>query len=646
MLSDLCTWRRAYRLVYFLHQDPVVVEDIIREALDGISQIRARQRKRPELRVRDIPVRTRFDETSEVFFQLSLFETSERWEKAQELRAAPEPPILLGRYIKHCVWQGLGFANSRYTALGLGCLLYQYTPPQMCKVFGFDESHYDRIIDHMHAQLAVRFQHIASQGNQALTRRVPTDGERQLVRHALTLFTPWGAACPRDVVLPPEVDALPEALHHHVIIHPVCAGIAQSVRAWNRQQSALPRNRQEPQLNDPDTTLRVPMFPTDRDVNDFDDSLPPALSDQELQGLKARIVACLPSTQRRRRVPHFLAFRVCVDGQERGHFTPGARVTSLTVPASALRLQVFGQDTEGELPLALFYLPDFVEEATPQRLYAVLEGGATFEVVVTPVPKQDGTITAGRVDLQFWAEEAQVLKTPEWYEAAVTAAGLSVEVARLTGDQRAEAALLARLGALHQAQHQPDDALAYWQASVALAQRMGDKELEATLRAQLAEASEMQDWSMWHESQQAIERVVQVIQHTSQQAVERAVQLVRWLSPPWLPKWVGEPVPAQTDMPPQEHVFRLEDGEITLTCSWKSRYHETPAYVWVQWRADISTPSELWVRFTRPETGTVLAEVRLGSHLAGDDIFTSDDLGFDPALEKWSISLILREVAS
>ena len=113
-------------------------------------------------------------------------------------------------------------------------------------------------------------------------------------------------------------------------------------------------------------------------------------------------------------------------------------------------------------------------------------------MVVTPVVEQDGTITAGHVDVQFWAEEAQVLKTPEWYEAAVTAAGLSVEVARLAGDQCLEAALLARLGDLHQAQDQPADALACWQASVTLARRMGDKELEAVVSTQLAKANNRQ----------------------------------------------------------------------------------------------------------------------------------------------------------
>ena len=122
-------------------------------------------------------------------------------------------------------------------------------------------------------------------------------------------------------------------------------------------------------------------------------------------------------------------------------------------------------------------------------------------------------------------------------------------------------------------------------------------------------------------------------------------RLVRWLSPLWQPQWVGELVTA-ADIPEQEHVFRLEDGEIKISCSWRSQYNENPAYVWVSWWADISTPGELWVRFARPETETVLAEICLGTHLEGEKVFTNDDLGFDPSREKWAISLILRGVES
>ena len=334
MLSDIDTLQRAYHLLYFLHRNPVVVEDIMREALQWLPQIRRRQHKRREARD---PVRPRLENTPEVVFQLSLFETSERWEKAEELRTAPKPSMLLGRYIKHCVWQGLGFADSRYTAIGLGCLLYHYKPRQVCEVFRITAlDHADRVARDVQQRLEDRFKHIISQCPQALARVSPTAGERQLIEQALTLFTPWGTACPSPVALPPALDSLlaqSDVMPHHVLIHPACAGIAQSVRAWNGEQLNLPWNRRPESLDDPDTILRVPMFTEERDKNDFDDPSLPELSDQEVEKLKYRIVACLPPTQRRRKEPHFLTFRVCADGQEVGQFTPEARVLSLRVSA-------------------------------------------------------------------------------------------------------------------------------------------------------------------------------------------------------------------------------------------------------------------------------------------------------------------------
>jgi hypothetical protein len=124
-------------------------------------------------------------------------------------------------------------------------------------------------------------------------------------------------------------------------------------------------------------------------------------------------------------------------------------------------------------------------------------------------------------------------------------------------------------------------------------------------------------------------------------------RVVTRLSSLWQPRWVGKlRTAAATQIPEQKHVFRMEDGKITLSCSWRSRYHENPAHVQVSWRTDIPTPGELWVRFTRSGTETILAEVRLGTRRIGKAVFTSDDLGFDPSREGWAISLILREGAS
>src|SRR5215831_2823259 len=60
----------------------------------------------------------------------------------------------------------------------------------------------------------------------------------------------------------------------------------------------------------------------------------------------------------------------------------------------------------------------------------------------------------------------------------------------------------------------------------------------------------------------------------TQIAQRRAPRAVRCLSTAWTPWGAGQLV-AAADIPPQTEVFHLEDGEITLTCSWRAMYKET-----------------------------------------------------------------------
>jgi hypothetical protein len=69
-----------------------------------------------------------------------------------------------------------------------------------------------------------------------------------------------------------------------------------------------------------------------------------------------------------------------------------------------------------------------------------------------------------------------------------------------------------------------------------------------------------------------------------------------------------------------------------------------PGMLRVIWQAHVALPVEFWVRFTRPtDPAAVLGEVRLGSFLEGDQVFTAEMLGFDPAREPWACAILLRE---
>ncbi len=118
--------------------------------------------------------------------------------------------------------------------------------------------------------------------------------------------------------------------------------------------------------------------------------------------------------------------------------------------------------------------------------------------------------------------------------------------------------------------------------------------------------------------------------------------LIQWISPLWQPQWTGQFVGAG-DIPEQKHTFRLEKGAIEVSCSWKPRFGETPAYLDLSWKADTVMEGELWCRFVHSDTNVILAEVPLGSSKEGGKYFTRQTLGFDPSQERWVIVILVKQ---
>ena len=130
------------------------------------------------------------------------------------------------------------------------------------------------------------------------------------------------------------------------------------------------------------------------------------------------------------------------------------------------------------------------------------------------------------------------------------------------------------------------------------------------------------------------------VSQTTSEQFSLTDRVVRWLSSLWEPQWAGQLVTA-ADIPQQSHTFTSEDGDMKIACYWKGQYKDEPAYVQISWKADLIPESELWIRFVNPATRTIRREVCLGTGLVGEEIFTSDDLGFDPSYERWAIAVLL-----
>ncbi len=114
--------------------------------------------------------------------------------------------------------------------------------------------------------------------------------------------------------------------------------------------------------------------------------------------------------------------------------------------------------------------------------------------------------------------------------------------------------------------------------------------------------------------------------------------VIRWLSPVWEPKWAGQPVTAD-DIPAQQYSFPLEDGSIDVSCKWEDAYQSRPAFMKFSWRAQIPAQRDFWLRIINPETQEIRYEECLGSHPSGEETFSAEELGFNPAREAWAISV-------
>ncbi len=118
--------------------------------------------------------------------------------------------------------------------------------------------------------------------------------------------------------------------------------------------------------------------------------------------------------------------------------------------------------------------------------------------------------------------------------------------------------------------------------------------------------------------------------------------LKAWISSLWEPQWAGVPANA-AEIPEQTHSLTVDDGEIKISCYWKPKFRNDPAYIHLSWSARITKPVRLWARFVNPESNEIRSEICLGTRLEGEESFTSDRLGFDPSNEKWAISIIFQE---
>lgn len=113
---------------------------------------------------------------------------------------------------------------------------------------------------------------------------------------------------------------------------------------------------------------------------------PSPLTDHEMSSIRH----ALERNQRRRKNYHSGQLRVYVDGEETATFTRDCPLDSFIVPRTASCIQVFGEDDEGELLLAVFPLNylELSDNTLDQHLYVTHDGGQTIELSISPISGQ------------------------------------------------------------------------------------------------------------------------------------------------------------------------------------------------------------------------------------------------------------------
>jgi hypothetical protein len=128
------------------------------------------------------------------------------------------------------------------------------------------------------------------------------------------------------------------------------------------------------------------------------------------QGAMAFLKRSLARNQRRRSVYRARQLRVRIDGEERWQFDPSVRTYgTFSVPLRASYLEVFGDDDDGDLLLAVLPLPEPVvfESERTLHLFVTLEGGQTVAMEIALGDQTGGEVSEYCVQIAY-VESAEV----------------------------------------------------------------------------------------------------------------------------------------------------------------------------------------------------------------------------------------------
>jgi len=286
-------WQLGFALAFMLHPSADVALHVLIDAswiATLLEQTEARRQRSAAHYKSPIP--------RAALLQFAVFCASLRWERDQESplpkmqpKYKPTRDDLVVRYLKHLVFNNLLKEKFSYLAIALGCLHYDYKPKQITDFLGlFDEPKIRHIKSRIKKQLMKRFVYadvLTPKGN-AIRTKPASDHERELLKNALKLFTPWNTThitVKQGELLLSKMFADNSKLTNwdrkHLLLDPVCGGLERLINEHNELFGKGLR------LPDPKLKLFVPDF-DDTPTPPVDRFKAPRLTDGEITLLNER----------------------------------------------------------------------------------------------------------------------------------------------------------------------------------------------------------------------------------------------------------------------------------------------------------------------------------------------------------------------
>lgn len=120
--------------------------------------------------------------------------------------------------------------------------------------------------------------------------------------------------------------------------------------------------------------------------------------------------------------------------------------------------------------------------------------------------------------------------------------------------------------------------------------------------------------------------------------------MIGWISPLWEPELAGVVVTAAS-VTEQTKRFEMDYGEyVNISCHWGEKDDAQETYLQLSWKANFHSHVNIWIRFIDPISNETVSEFCLGSDLEGYRQLTVKDLMFDPAIQRWAISIVTESL--